>query len=226
MKYLKVYEKFSEDKWILGINESIFDKIEDLVKGKSDKGKIVEEFLAKNGIAKKGTAYAIHFLGGAYPGKEELSHPFDYLHYRPGIAKIEDGVLVLTDENSKKLQVPDTISFLSTMEKENIAKNWTFGLKQGSAVKKSEYEFDLSKEVPTLTFKESMYSVSGQKWNPIGEPKTIELDEDISEFGEDDILSFKTPINMLTMQEWVDKLNAAGWVKKDTEYFSKYIKSE
>lgn len=224
MKYLKLFEKFSDGKWILGINENIFYKIEDLVKGKSDKGKVIEEMLTKNAIPQKGSAYVIHFLGGANPGQKELSHPFDYLHYKPGIAKIENGALVLLDENSKELQVPDTISFLSVMEKDNIAKNWTFGLKQGSSIKKSEYVFDLSQEVPTLTMKESMYSVPAQKWNPIGEAKIIELDEDISEWSEGDILSFKTPLKMITLQEWVDKLNETGWVKKDPQYFSKYIK--
>ena len=53
MKKLKIYEDFINQKWILGVNENIFDKIEDLVKGKSDKGKIVEEFLNKNGIQPK-----------------------------------------------------------------------------------------------------------------------------------------------------------------------------
>jgi hypothetical protein len=53
MKNLKLYEDFLNKKWILGINESIFDKIETLVKGKSEKGKILQEFLTKNGIQPK-----------------------------------------------------------------------------------------------------------------------------------------------------------------------------
>jgi hypothetical protein len=127
MKKLKLYEDFRNQKWILGVNENIFDKIEDLVKGKSEKGKIIEQFLTKNGIQPKGSAYMVHFLGGSNPGKEELSHPFDYLHYTPGVAKItEDGVLELVDENAKKLQTPDTLSFLAVMEKDDIVKNWTF----------------------------------------------------------------------------------------------------
>lgn len=224
MKYLKLYEKFSDEKWILGINENILSKIEDLVKGKSDKGKIIEEMLKKNAIPQKGQYYEMHYLGGANPGKEELSHPFDYLTYKQGVAKIEDGALVLIDENSKKLQVPDTISFLSVVEKDDIAKKWVYGLKLGASVNKLDYEFDLSKEVPTFTTKKSMYSIPEQKWKPIGEAKVEELEGDISEAKEDDTISFKTPIKMVTLQEWVDKLNGTGWVKKDPEYFSQYIK--
>jgi hypothetical protein len=29
---------------------------------------------------------------------------------------------------------------------------------------------------------------------------------------------------MITLEQWVEKLNATGWVKEDTEYFQKYIK--
>ncbi len=224
MKKLKIYEDFINQKWILGVNENIFDKIEDLVKGKSDKGKIVEEFLTKNGIQPKGSIYMIHFLGGSNPGKTELSHPFDYLHYTPGIAKItEDGILELVDENAKKLQTPDTLSFLSVMEKDMITKNWTFGLKQGCSVKKGDYQFDLSKEIPTLNIKESMWSMTGQKWNPTKDEE-IQLDGDGKEFNSDDIVSFKTPMKMITLQQWVDELNKTGWVKKDTKYFQQYIK--
>lgn len=226
MKYLKLYEKFTDQKWILRINENIIDKIEDLVKGKSDKGKIIEEFLTRNEIKTKGTAYMIHFLGGSEPGKKELSHPFDYLQYTPGVASItKDGLLVINDEKSKTLQVPDTLSFLSVIEKDEIVKNWTWGLKQGCSVKKADYEFDLSKEVPTMTLKESMYSIPQQKWNPSKE-EVVNLDDDISEFSEEDVLSFKTPIKMITLQQWVDELNKTGWIKKDPKYFSQYIKSE
>jgi len=224
MKKLKLYEDFRNQKWILGVNENIFDKIEDLVKGKSEKGKIIEQFLTKNGIQPKGSSYMVHFLGGSNPGKEELSHPFDYLHYTPGVAKItEDGVLELVDENAKKLQTPDTLSFLAVMEKDDIVKNWTFGLKQGCSVKKGDYQFDLSKEIPTLNIKESMWSMTEQKWNPTKEEK-IQLDEDIKEISSEDIVSFKTPMAMITLEQWVEKLNATGWVKKDTEYFREYIK--
>ena len=227
MKYLKLYESYKNEKWILGINENIFDKIEDLVKGKSEKGKIIEELLKKNEIPQKGSAYAIHFLGGSEPGKQELSHPFDYLHYTPGIATIdEEGVLILTDEKSKELKVPDTLSFLAVIEKNSIAKNWTFGLKQGCSVLKMDYTFNLVEEKPTLTQTKSMYSIPQQKWNQVKEAEVVELDEDIKEFDEEDIMSFKNPINMITLQEWVDKLNQTGWIKKEKKYFLQYIKDQ
>lgn len=225
MKNLKLYEDFLNEKWILGINENIFNKIEDLVKGKSETGKIIQEFLTKNAIQPKGSVYMIHFLGGADAGKNELSHPFDYLHYTPGVAKItEDGVLQLVDENAKKLKTPDTLSFLAVIEKDTIVKNWTFGLKQGCSVNKGDYQFDLSKEIPTLTIKKSMWSMKEQKWNPLEGEEVMELDEDISQFNDEDTISFKTPMSMITLEQWVEKLNATGWVKKDTKYFRQYIK--
>ena len=225
MKNLKLYEDFLNEKWILGINESIFDKIETLVKGKSERGKIVEQFLTKNDIQPKGSAYMIHYSGGANPGKEEMSNPIDYLHYTPGLAKINsEGLVELTDEKSKTLQVPDTLSWLAIMEeKDMIVKNFTFGLKPGSSVKKSDYEFNFTKDVPTLTMKDSQYSIPQQKWNPIGESKVIDIDEDISEIKEEDIVSFKTPIKMITLQQWVDELNKTGWVKEDKDYFIKVM---
>lgn len=226
MKYLKLYESYKSEKWILKVNENIFDKIEDLVKGKSEKGKIVEELLKKNNIPQKGSAYAIHFLGGSEPGKEEKSHPFDYLQYTTDVANITaEGVLVITDEKSKELKVPDTLSFLSVIEKETIVKNWTFGLKQGCSVLKMDYVFNLAENKPTLTQTRFMYSIPQQKWNQVKEAEIVELDEDIKEFSEEDIISFKTPISMITLQEWVDKLNQTGWVKKDTKYFLEYIPS-
>lgn len=225
MKHIKLFESFLNDKWILGINESIFDRIEDLVKGKSEKGKVVQEFLTKNTIQPKGNLYAIHYLGGANPGKEEMSNPIDYLHYTPGLAKINsEGLIELTDEKAKTLQVPDTITWLSIMAKDEIVKNFTTGLKPGSAVKKSDYEFDLAKDVPALSMKDSQYSIPQQKWNPIGDPREIIIDEDISEVPEKDLVSFKNPMKMITLQQWVDELNKTGWVSKNKDYFTNTMK--
>jgi hypothetical protein len=225
MKHIKLFENFLNDKWILGINESIFDRIEDLVKGKSEKGKVVQEFLTKNAIQPKGNLYTIHYLGGANPGKEEMSNPIDYLQYTPGLAKINsEGLIELTDEKAKTLQVPDTITWLSIMVKDEIVKNFTSGLKPGSAVKKSDYEFDLTKDVPVLSMKDSQYSIPQQKWNPIGDSKEIIIDEDISEVPEKDLVSFKNPMKMITLQQWVDELNKTGWVSKNKDYFTNTMK--
>ena len=69
-----------------------------------------------------------------------------------------------------------------------------------------------------------MWSMKEQKWNPLEGEEVMELDEDISQFNDEDTISFKTPMSMITLEQWVEKLNATGWVKKDTEYFKKYIK--
>ena len=229
MKNIKLYEKFIDDKkWILGINENIFKKIETLVKGKSEKGKVMQKFLDDNKIQPKGNLYNIHYLGGANPGKEEMSNPIDYLQYTPGLAKIvllqNSEVLVeLTDEKAKTLQVPDTISWLSIMAKDDIVNNFTIGLKPGSSVKKSDYEFDLTKDVPVLTMKNSQYSIPQQKWNPIDDSEII-IDEDISEVPQEDLVSFKNPMKMITLQQWVDELNKTGWVSNNKDYFTNTMK--
>lgn len=222
MKYIKLFEKFHNQKWVLSINEGIFDKIESLVKGKSDQGKIVSELLTKNNIEESGTGFSILFVGGAEPGKEQLSNPIDYLTYTPGAGKItEEGVLVL-DEKSKSLKTPDTISFLSqTVSKEEIAKNFTTGLKPGSSVNKVDYKFDLSKDVPTVTMTNSMWSMRDQKWIT-GQQETNELQE--NELNEEDILSLQAQMPLITLQQWVDKLNQTGWIKEDPDYFKNTLK--
>jgi hypothetical protein len=68
------------------------------------------------------------------------------------------------------------------------------------------------------------YSVPNQTWTKEGEPTVIQLDEDIAEFNENDVISFKTPMNMITLGEWIDKLNQTGWVKQHKDdYFGKYF---
>lgn len=218
LKHLKLFEQWNQQKWILSINEGIFDKIESLVKGKSDKGKIISELLTKNNIKESGTGFSILFLGGAEAGKQELSNPIDYLHYTPGVSKItEEGVLVLLDEKSKNLKTPDTLSFLSqTVSKEEIAKNFSFGLKPGTSVNKVDYKFDLSKDVPTVTMTTSQWSMKEQKFI-LGGEETNELQE--NELNEEDILSLQAQMPLIKLQQWVDKLNQTGWIKEDPDYF-------
>jgi hypothetical protein len=222
MKYIKLYESFQDQKWILSINEGIFDKIESLVKGKSEQGKIVSELLTKNNIDESGTGFSILFVGGSEPGKQELSNPIDYLQYTPGVCEItEEGVLVLGEEY-KKLKAPDTISFLSqVVPKDEISKNFTNGLKPVSSVNKLDYKFDLSKDVPTVTMINSMWSMKDQKWIT-GEKETSELQE--NELNEEDILSLQAQMPVITLQQWVDKLNQTGWIKQDTDYFKNTLK--
>jgi hypothetical protein len=222
MKYIKLFENFHNQKWILSINEGIFDKIESLVKGKSDQGKIISELLTKNNIEESGTGFSILYVGGSQPGKQELSNPIDYLQYTPGVGKItEEGVLVLNDKY-KTLKTPDTISFLSqAVSKEEIAKNFTYGLKPGSSVNKVDYKFDLTKDIPTVTMINNMWSMTDQKWIT-GEKETNELQE--NELNKEDILSFQAQMPLITLQQWVDKLNQTGWIKEDPDYFKNTLK--
>lgn len=222
LKHVKLFEQFNQQKWSLSINESIFDKIESLVKGKSDQGKIISELLTKNNIKESGTGFSVLFVGGSEPGKQELSNPIDYLNYTPGASKItEEGVLVL-DEKSKNLKTPDTLSFLSqTVSKEEIAKNFSNGLKPGTSVNKVDYKFDLSTDVPSVTMTTSMWSMKEQKFI-LGEKETNELQE--NELNEEDILSLQAQMPVITLQQWVDKLNQTGWIKEDPDYFKMTLK--
>ena len=82
MKLIKLFEEFLEDKkFTLAINESLFDKIESLVKGKSAKGEIISKLLQTNAIKETGSVFGLWFLGGAEPGKDSMSNPIDYLQY-------------------------------------------------------------------------------------------------------------------------------------------------
>ena len=47
---MKKYQDFVDEKWVLRTNEGLFDKIESMVKGQSNKGKIIKQLLDKNGI--------------------------------------------------------------------------------------------------------------------------------------------------------------------------------
>jgi len=231
MRRIKLFEEFLEEKsFTLELNESLFDKIESLVKGKSEKGEIISKLLQTNSIKEKGSVFGIWFLGGAEPGKDSMSNPIDYLHYTPGVAKIEDGKIVLIDEKAKKLKVHDTIPFLASMEgKDQIAKNFTFGLKPGSSVWKADYVFNLSSDTPTLTMSvKTMWSIPSQKWVDLEgvekEEQVVELGEDAQELDETAIFSFKTPLKEITLEEWVNTLNETGWVEKDEKYFTDTMK--
>lgn len=210
---MKKYQDFINEKWMLKIDESLFDKIESMVKGQSDKGKIIKQLLDKNGIKESGQIYSINWTGGSDPGKKELSNPIDYLHYQPNICKIDSNSnLIILDEKSKTLKVPDVMSFLAITDKKRVEEptgpgKGPFNLfKSGSIVSKGEYKFNLSIDVPTINITPSTYSIIKQNWIP-GEAELINLDDDISEMEEDEILSFKTVINIITLQQFVDNIN-------------------
>jgi hypothetical protein len=212
MGNIKKYNDFVDEKFILKINENLFDKIESMIKGQSDKGKIIKQILDKNGIKETGFLYSIQWVGGSEPGKTQLSNPIDYLQYQ-NICKVDANEnLIITDEKSKRLKVPDVMSFLAITNKEFIEGtgpgHGAFNLfKVGSEVNKESYKFDLSIDIPTVTINKSTYYIPKQDWIPTNKPETVNLDDDITEIGDDEILSLKNVINIVTLQNVVDMIN-------------------
>ena len=145
-------------KYIKKFNEGFLDNLEALVKGKSDKGKLLEEMLKKQNLPLEGFGYTFRFMGGSDLTPEVKSHPFSYLtNYKPneGKLKAENGKLLLTDETFNSKKVVNIISMLDKQlrDGEKIEEN---GRIQSSAVIKFNYKFDLSSENPTLTFSNSL----------------------------------------------------------------------
>lgn len=147
-------------KHIKKFNESFLDRLEAVVKGKSDKGKLIGEMLKKQNIAEQGFAYTFRFMGGSDLTDEEKSHPISYLvNYKPneGKLKVEGGKLLLTDEtfNDKKV-----VNVIPMLDKEIAAEGKTeleeHGRIWSSAVIKFDYKFDLAAENPTLTFSNTL----------------------------------------------------------------------
>ena len=140
-------------KYIKKFNEGFLDNLEALVKGKSDKGKLIEEMLKKQNLPEEGFGYTFRYMGGADLTSEEKSHPISYLsNYEPnkGKLKVENGKLLLTDETFNSKKVVNIIPMLDKQlsDGEQIEEH---GRVQSSAVIKFNYKFDLSLENPTLT---------------------------------------------------------------------------
>ena len=146
MKYLKNYENYKDNKFLLNVNENLFDKIEKMVAGKSDKGKIIKQILDKNDIKEQGSSGEVNMRGGTDDGKS-LSNPFDYIKWNKVANINSENTVILTDEKAKKLQVPNTIEFLCIMEKENIDENFTWGLIPHSSVLKIDYNLSNESEL-------------------------------------------------------------------------------
>jgi hypothetical protein len=141
-------------KYIKKFNEGFLDKLEAAVKGKSNKGKLIEEMLKKQNLPLEGFGYTFRFMGGSDLTPEIKSHPFSYLtNYDPnkGKLKAENGKLLLTDETFNSKKVVNIIPMLDKQlsDGEQIEEH---GRIQSSAVIKFNYKFDLSLENPTLTF--------------------------------------------------------------------------
>ena len=173
-------------KYIKKFNEGFLDSLEAAVKGKSDKGKLIEEMLKKQNLPLEGFGYTFRFMGGSDFTPEEKSHPFSYLtKYEPnkGKLKAENGKLLLTDETFNSKKVVNIISMLDKQLKdgEKIEEN---GRIQSSAVIKFNYKFDLSLENPTLTFSNGLlFDIEKGTWvknEKIDMDKVEILDGDIN----------------------------------------------
>jgi len=150
MKHIKLYENF-------------LSKLEDMVKGKTEKGKIVAEILKKNNIPVDGFAYAFRYFGGDLTA-EVKSHPLSFLwNYKPneGKAKFENGEISIPDDFKNK-KVVNILPMVDKEEKEGVEKH---GRIQSSAVIKFNYKFDLSKDVPTLEMSNALlFNIETGKW--------------------------------------------------------------
>ena len=173
-------------KYIKKFNEGFLDSLEAAVKGKSDKGKLIEEMLKKQNLPLEGFGYTFRFMGGSDLTPEVKSHPFSYLtNYEPnkGKLKAENGKLLLTDETFNSKKVVNIISMLDKQLKdgEKIEEN---GRIQSSAVIKFNYKFDLSLENPTLTFSNGLlFDIEKGTWvknEKIDMDKVEILDGDIN----------------------------------------------
>ena len=173
-------------KYIKKFNEGCLDSLEAAVKGKSDKGKLIEEMLKKQNLPLEGFGYTFRFMGGSDLTPEVKSHPFSYLtNYEPnkGKLKAENGKLLLTDETFNSKKVVNIISMLDKPLKdgEKIEEN---GRIQSSAVIKFNYKFDLSLENPTLTFSNGLlFDIEKGTWvknEKIDMDKVEILDGDIN----------------------------------------------
>ena len=145
-------------KHIKKFNEGFLDSLEAAVKGKSNKGKLIEEILKKQNLPLEGFGYTFRFMGGSDLTPEVKSHPFSYLtNYEPNKdkLKVENGKLVLTDETFNSKKVVNIIPMLDKQLRDG-EKIEEHGRIQSSAVIKFNYKFDLSLENPTLIFSNSL----------------------------------------------------------------------
>lgn len=217
MKHLKLF------------NENFFDRLENTLKGKSGKGKLLAEILKKNNLPEKGFLYMFRFMGGYDLTSEFKSHPISYLvNYKPNVGKlkIENGKMMLTDESFKNKKVVNIIPMIDKEEKEGVKEH---GRIWSSMVIKANYSFDLSQENPVLTISDHLiFDIDKGTWakHPdLKEDSQEILDGEISEAEASDGLSGLVWNKELvtTYQNFIDECNK----RKDiVDIISKYQKEE
>lgn len=210
MKHIKLFEGF-------------LDKIENAIKGKSEKGKVIADILKSNNLPTQGFGYAFQYFGGADLTPEEKSHPLSFLwNYKPnaGKAKFEDGNLVISDDLKDK-KVVNILPMLDKAEKEGIKKT---GRIQSSAVIKFNYKFDLSKDVPTIEIKDTtLFNIETGKFEPNDKVSSMNKVEELD--GEIDDKTFDEQFGsavfnedlVTTYQNFIDELNKRSDIKEIIE---------
>jgi len=152
-------------KYVKKFNENFLGRLENALKGKSEKGKIVEEMLKKNNITTEGFAYCFQYTGGADLTHEENSHPISFLVNKDenkGKLKNENGKLILVDEELKNKKVVNIIPMIDKEEKEGVKEH---GRIWSSAVIKFNYKFDTSLENPTFTISDPLlFNINTGQW--------------------------------------------------------------
>ena len=146
-------------------NENFLGRLENALKGKSEKGKIVEEMLKKNNITPEGFAYCFQYTGGSDLTHEENSHPISFLvnkEENKGKLKNENGKFILTDDELKNKKVVNIIPMIDKAEKEGVHEHGRIWM---SAVIKFNYKFDLSLENPTFTMSNPLlFNINTGQW--------------------------------------------------------------
>ena len=152
-------------KYVKKFNENFLGRLEGALKGKSGKGKIVEDMLKKNNISNEGFAYCFQYTGGADLTHEENSHPISFLvnkEENKGKLKNENGKFILTDDTLKNKKVVNIIPMIDKEEKEGVKEH---GRIWSSAVIKFNYKFDLSLENPTFTMSNPLiFNINTGQW--------------------------------------------------------------
>jgi hypothetical protein len=216
MKHIKQYESF-------------LDRLEGMVKGKSEKGKVVEEILSKNNMKTEGFGYTFQYLGGSDLTDEEISHPISFLvNYKSneGKLKFEDGKLSIPEDLHNK-KVINIIPMIDKEEKDGVQEH---GRIWSSAVIKFNYKFNLSEEVPTLELSNPLlFNIESGQW--VKSNKVNWNDEVVKLDGlvDDDAFAkefsgtiFNQPLEV-TYQQFIDEVNK----RKDiVDIISNHLKEE
>jgi hypothetical protein len=206
MKHIKYYENF-------------LDRIESMVKGKSEKGKIVEDLLKKNNMKLEGFGYAFRYMGGPLSDNKEInSHPISYLVNREDNKdklKLENDKLILS-EDLKEKKVINIIPMIDKEEKDGVLEH---GRIWSSCVIKFDYKFDLTQENPTLTLSDALlYNIETGKFEQnelatsMNKVEVIDGDINTESVEESDINQFIGGVifnqNLeITYQQFIDEVN-------------------